>query len=275
MTTKIAIAPVSVIVPCFNCAQTLERAIASIASQTLKPAEIILVDDASTDSSGQAIERVRDGYDHNWIRAVTLKENSGPATARNMAWDAALQPYLAFLDADDAWHPKKIEVQWTFMNTHPDIDLCAHGFHEQGTDRVIDNTLNPHHHQLLTCAKLLVSNRLATRTVMLKRDVNYRFRNGKRYAEDYLLWLQIACDGKKVALLDATLAYAYKAPYGAAGLSARLWEMEKGELETYTILVQQKRINRLLLAVLSVYSYLKYIRRVILIWRQQRRVSLQ
>jgi glycosyltransferase involved in cell wall biosynthesis len=274
MTTKTAIAPVSVIIPCFNCAQTLERAIASIASQTLKPAEIVLVDDASTDSSQQEIERIRNSYGRNWIRAITLKDNRGPATARNEAWGVALQPYLAFLDADDSWYPNKIEVQWTFMNMHPDIDLCGHRFHEQGMEKVIGSTLNPHCYKLLACTQLLFSNRLATRTVMMKRNVDYRFASGKRYAEDYLLWLQMACDGKKVALLGSTLAYAYKAPYGAAGLSARLWEMEKGEQETYSILVRQKRINRLLFAVLSIYSYIRYIRRVIMVWRKHRRATL-
>lgn len=267
MKTATAVAPVSVIIPCFNCAQTLERAIASIASQTLKPAEIILVDDASTDASGQAIERLRNDYGHTWVRVIKLKDNDGPATARNVAWDASLQPYIAFLDADDTWHPNKIEVQWAFMDTHPDIDLCAHGFREMGTDR--GRALESQEHQLLTCTKLLISNRIATRTVMLKRNLDYRFRNGKRYAEDYLLWLQLACDERKVALLDATLAYAYKAPYGAAGLSARLWEMEKGELETYLLLARQKRLSRLLLMGLSVYSYFRYLRRVIVVWRQQ------
>lgn len=269
MTVKTITAPISVIVPCFNCSRTLERAISSIAAQTVKPAEIILVDDASTDSSGLVIERICDQYDRDWIRVFTLKENGGPATARNVAWDASLQPYLAFLDADDAWHPSKIEVQWTFMNTHPDIELCGHRFYEHGSDQVVSSVLNPHH-QLLTCTNLLISNRLATRTVMLKRSVDYRFRNGKRYAEDYLLWLQMACDGRKVALLDVPLAYAYKAPYGVSGLSAKLWEMEKGELETYKILAREKRLNRLLFVGLSVFSYIRYLRRVILAWRLRR-----
>lgn len=274
MTEKAAIAPISVVIPCFNCAQTLERALLSIAAQTIRPAEIILVDDASTDSTGQVIERLRDRYSHGWIRTVTLKVNAGPATARNAGWEAALQPLLAFLDADDAWHPYKIEMQWAFMNTHPDVELCGHKFYEHAADQATVNTSQPRSHQIITCAKLLISNRIATRTVMLKRSAGYRFKGGKRYAEDYLLWLQIACDGKKVALLDAPLAYAYKAAYGAAGLSAKLWEMEKGEIETYSILVRERGFSRLLLLGLSIFSYVKYLRRLILVWRQQRRVII-
>lgn len=269
-------APVSVIIPCFNCAQTLERALASIDIQTMRPAEVVLVDDASTDSTLHVIEHLRERYGYDWIHIIAIKENGGPASARNTGWDAATQPYLAFLDADDSWHPRKIEVQWAFMEAHPELDLCGHGFSEVAVGGMASDTTSSDRYEILDCAHLLFSNRLATRTIMLKRLADYRFRTGKRYAEDYLLWLQMACDGRHVAVLDQQLAYTYKAPYGVSGLSGDLWCGEKGELEAYRILVAEKRINNVMFVIASIYSGMKYLRRLLLVLgRRCRRPNLK
>jgi len=258
---SLSTAPVSVIIPCYNCTDTLERAISSIAAQTLRPAETLLVDDASTDGTPQTIHAVREKYGVDWIHAITLKENAGPATARNAAWNVASQPYIAFLDADDAWCVNKIEVQWAFMSAHPDVALSAHAYRLYQLGERINTGLDAGSFRMLTSRLILLSNRVATRTVMLRRDLPYRFKEGKRYAEDYLLWLQIACDDGKVALLSGELAYVYKAAFGEAGLSARLWKMEQGELSTLWQLVKEGRLPRDTALLFSIYSFLKYLRR--------------
>src|SRR5688572_19076100 len=89
-------APVSVVVPCYRCGGSIGRAVASVLAQSARPAELIVVDDASDDASPQAIAALGAG-----VRAVRLARNQGPAAARNAGWAAATQPYLAFLDADD------------------------------------------------------------------------------------------------------------------------------------------------------------------------------
>lgn len=237
---------------------------------------MVLVDDASIDSTLQVFEHLQERYGNAWIRIVVLKENGGPASARNAGWDVAMQPYLAFLDADDSWHPRKIEIQWVFMEAHPELDLCGHGFCQVAVGDVANDTTFSDRYEILDCARLLFSNRLATRTIMLKRLVNYRFRTGKRYAEDYLLWLQMACDGRQAAVLDQQLAYTYKAPYGVSGLSADLWCGEKGELEVYRILVAEKRINHVMFVIVSIYSGMKYLRRLLLVLgRRCRRPNLR
>jgi glycosyltransferase involved in cell wall biosynthesis len=104
------LASVSVIIPCYNCAGTIHRALASVASQSLRPAEVILVDDHSTDDTLQSLYRLQDRYGREWIRIIEQPVNGGPGTARNMGWNAATQTYIAFLDSDDTWHPKKIET---------------------------------------------------------------------------------------------------------------------------------------------------------------------
>src|SRR5258706_14692588 len=99
------LAPVSVVVPCYRCADTIERAVRSVAAQTLRPAEVILVDDGSPDGTGAALERLRERFGADWIRIVRLPRNLGSASARNAGWELATQRYVAFLDSDDAWHP--------------------------------------------------------------------------------------------------------------------------------------------------------------------------
>jgi glycosyltransferase involved in cell wall biosynthesis len=260
------VAPVSVVVPCFNCADTLERAVESIAKQSKRPAEVILVDDASTDTTAEVIDGLARNHPADWIRVITLDKNGGPSTARNAGWDVARYEYLAFLDADDTWHARKIELQWSFMNANPDVTLCGHGYRVVGTGEALRAGASVRSVQRLTCARLLISNRLATRTVMLRRGLKFRFLAGKRYAEDYLLWLQIVCSGHEAVVLGSQLAYAYKAPFGASGLSARLWDMEKGELETYEMLAAEGRINRAIGGFLAAFSLLRYMRRVVFVW---------
>src|SRR5438309_8195778 len=110
-------APVSVIIPCYRCAATIERAMLSVAEQSVRPAEAILIDDASGDNTFAVMEKIRNKYG-DWIRIVALPMNQGAAAARNAGWHAATQPYIAFLDADDAWHPRKIEIQYGYMQQH-------------------------------------------------------------------------------------------------------------------------------------------------------------
>lgn len=257
------VAPVSVVIPCYNCAFSIERAVASVTSQTTRPGELILVDDASTDHTRDVIAEMQERYGADWLHVVVLERNEGPATARNAGWDAARYQYLAFLDADDSWHPKKLEIQWAFMNAHPEVHICAHGYFETDANRSSGATSVPTGYKILKRAQLLLTNRLATRTVMLKRSLGYRFAPGKRYAEDYLLWLQMACDGKTIALLEAKLAYAYKAAYGDSGLSGSLWRMERGELETYWQLKREGRLGTAAASLLTMWSLAKYCRRLL------------
>ncbi len=121
-------AAVSVIIPCFRCAKTIERAIASVAAQTVLPAEVILVDDASGDGTRLLLSELKSHYATGWVKLVLLDQNVGAGSARNAGWAAASQPLIAFLDADDAWHFRKIEIQHAYMAANPDVALCGHGF---------------------------------------------------------------------------------------------------------------------------------------------------
>jgi glycosyltransferase involved in cell wall biosynthesis len=261
-----AAAPVSVVIPCFRCAATIERAIASVAQQTQKPTEIILVEDGSDDDTLVVLRALAEPYP-NWIKIIALPENKGVATARNVGWAAATQPYIAFLDADDAWHPQKIEIQTSYMDTHPEIVLCGHGH------RIMERSAGQPDWQVLACKEQriskwswLLSNKLAPTSVMVRRNVVQRFDSNQRYMEDYKLWLEFVCSGNLVNKLSAELAVMYKSSFGASGLSAQLWAMEQGELSNYQHLYNENHINLAQWLALSVYSLLKFGRRLVIYW---------
>ena len=98
-------APVSVIIPAFNRADTLPRALRSVLGQSLRPAEVIVVDDHSQDATAEVAER--------WgVRVIRHERNRGAAAARNTAAAAATQPWLAPLDSDDEWLPHHLATLW-------------------------------------------------------------------------------------------------------------------------------------------------------------------
>ncbi|MDD4929267.1 MAG: glycosyltransferase family 2 protein [Gallionella sp.] len=258
--------PVTVVIPCFCCARTIVRAIGSVAKQTQKPAEVILVDDASGDETLNFLRTMERQYP-GWIKIVALQENSGAASARNAGWAAATQPYIAFLDSDDAWHPKKIEIQYAYMNEHPEVALCGHEYRRlTQQDALPDWDVSECAVQPVHKWALMLSNRFVTPSVMLRRDIEPRFVEKQRYMEDHMLWLKIVCGGGVVVKLSAPLAAIYKRPFGVTGLSAQFWPMERGDLGNYHRLYRASHINGFQLGALIVYSLLKYIRRRVIYW---------
>ncbi len=254
-------APVSIVIPCFRCAATINRAVESVACQSVLPAELILVDDASGDDTLLALQHLQNRFQAGWIKVIAQIQNRGAGATRNTGWDAAQSTYVAFLDADDAWHPKKLEIQLHVMSAHPDAALSGHS-------AVIDSAPpDPHSPdsipiERITFRQLLFANRFITPSVMLKRALPFRFRAGQRHMEDHLLWMQIAASGALVLRLDAKLAVTFKPAYGAAGLSSNLWLMEKAECGNYMQLAENGVISYVSAFALCVYSALKFLKRI-------------
>src|SRR5690606_11478324 len=105
---------------------TVVRAVASVDAQTLLPAEVILVDDSSGDGTLNVLYSLQEKYTPGWIKVLALPENVGAGEARNAGWEMATQDYIAFLDADDSWHPQKIEIQYEWMRSHIDVSFTGH-----------------------------------------------------------------------------------------------------------------------------------------------------
>ena len=180
---------VSVIIPAYNSANTIIRALQSVVAQTRAPLEIIVVDDASTDNTREVAANFASTSSIP-LRVITQSSNGGPSAARNTGWDAASGDYIAFLDADDQWHPRKIELQYPVMQSQPGVTMSCHGHHFSSSTIWADIPANSKATPI-SFRKFLIRNRCATPTVMLKRAIPERFDARKRFAEDYLLWMQI------------------------------------------------------------------------------------
>lgn len=257
--------PISVVIPCFRCSKTIARAIDSILHQTVRPMEVILVDDASGDETLGVLREI-EKINSRLIKVVSLEKNVGAASARNAGWAIASQPYLAFLDADDAWHPKKVEVQLDWMLQHPDCGLVGHDY-ELFDKEPLEwaEPLPSLQVSAISKFRVLISNPFGTRTVMLKRDLPFKFKEGKRYIEDYLLWLQIILSGVPAAFIKMPLAATFKADFGENGLSAQLWKMERGELDTYWQIYKDGSVGLPATLALLGYSLVKYMRRMAIV----------
>lgn len=256
------LAPVSVVIPCYRCAATIARAVDSIAMQTMRPAEIVLVEDGSGDDTLATLYRLQEKYG-NWLRIVELPKNSGVASARNAGWEAARQPYLAFLDADDAWHPKKIEIQYQFMAANPEIALSGHAHRRLSLpDQQPSWPVGSWMTKSISKTGILLSNRFVTPSVMLKREIPFRFSKGKRHMEDHLLWAQIICAGLPVVRLSAELAAIYKFAYGVAGLSGQSRQMHRGEIDNYRQLRNEGVINSFTMMTLIGFAMMKAMKRL-------------
>lgn len=258
------VVPVGVIIPCFRCALTIGRAVDSVFAQSVMPAEIVLVEDCSGDQTLVVLQTIKRIYPVQ-VRILQMQRNLGAASARNAGWAVSTQPYIAFLDSDDSWHPDKLRIQYEFMRDHPNVALSGHqcAFFQQNIFKMVVcenwNIAN------ISSRSLLFKNSFSTPTVMLKSDIPLRFQAGRRYAEDLLLWQEIAFMGLKVVRIEKILAYVHKPLYGASGLSAHLWEMEKGELSNFALLRENASIGLTLFVIATFFSFMKFIRRLFFI----------
>lgn len=257
--------PVSVVIPAYRARHTLGKAIESVERQTAPPCEVIVVDDASGDGTADEVRSLQAKYPAGWLKLIELPRNGGAGEARNAGWDAALGQCIAFLDADDTWHPRKLELQSRQFVLDPSLALCGHAFRFPWDPEV--NLTGP----LATAAKpvlrrdILWHNPFVTPSVMVRRELPFRFCPGKRHMEDHLLWMEVVLNGYACAKLDARLATIGKPQFGAGGLSGQLWAMEKGDLDNYWQLNRLGHISVATALLFSVYSLAKYLRRLAIV----------
>lgn len=124
---------VSVIMPAYKSATTIERALLSVAAQTLKPREVVVVDDGSDDGTFELAQSLRDRMQGIQLK-VFRQENQGPGAARNRALAEAEGYYVAFLDSDDEWLPEKLRRSLEVIKAG-DYALVSHdGWEVRGSE---------------------------------------------------------------------------------------------------------------------------------------------
>ena len=194
-------ADVSVIIPTYDRASTLPRAIDSVLAQTLAPLELIVVDDGSADDTERL---VRDRY----ARVRYLKQsNAGVSAARNRGLAAARGSWLAFLDSDDEWRPRKTERQLAALAERPDVLVCHTGENWMRRGRRVNPGLRHRKHGGWMFRHCLSLCAISPSSVIIHRDVLSSvgtFDEELPACEDYDLWLRI-CSRYEVQLVDEPL----------------------------------------------------------------------
>ena len=259
-----AVVPVSVVIPCYRCSQTIERSVASVVAQSVMPLELILVDDGSADETRFVLNDLLSKYPSGWIKLIFLDQNVGAASARNAGWDKALGDFVAFLDADDSWHPRKIELQYQFMTARPDIVVSGHGHVQVGIIPASVSLSAPVFYSL-SALHVLLKNPFVTPSFMVRRDLSLRFLVGRRYMEDHYFLMQVSVSGFGIAKTSLPLAFIYKNIFGDSGLSADIWQMQRSELENYRLLYKGRHISWILALFFNGYSMLKFFRRILIV----------
>lgn len=253
--------PVSVVVPTHNSAATVVRALRSAAAQTARPCEIVVVDDASSDRTVDLVAELARELPVP-VRTILLTENLGPGTTRNTGWDAATGEWVAFLDADDAWHPEKLSVQHALMAAEPALAMSGHLHAFRSDDAWARIPARP------TVARFglrdfLVRNRCSTPSVMVRRDVAQRFEQGSSFAEDYLLWMRIVAAHGTCARIEAPLVHCSNPAFGGRGLSGRMVAMERAEVHNVRALLRDGSIGPLTAAAATCWSLAKFVVRLV------------
>lgn len=180
---------VSVIIPTYNCADYLERAMYSVCEYYSWPIEIIVIDDGSEDN--YQTDQIMCGWpDVRYIK----QEHKGPATARNAGIRASTGEYIAFLDADDEWLPGRLERTIAPMIQNPEIDLC----YCNAITVSVDGKESP---RGMDCEKYRIKNaiypppRICTPAVTIRKSVLDKvgmFPESLQIKEDQCLWMKIA-----------------------------------------------------------------------------------
>lgn len=185
---------ISVIIPTYNRVHFLQRAIHSVSRQTVSCREIVVVDDGSTDATAQMVSAMQ--QECTIELRYFWKKNSGPAGARNFGIAQAKGDLLAFLDSDDHWHRKKLEIQGAALRQNPHL-LVSHtrekwlrrGLHLNQKNKHLVGQGDIFVQSLQLCA-------VGMSTVMVRRelfDLIGLFDPELPCCEDYDFWLRASC----------------------------------------------------------------------------------
>lgn len=185
---------VSVVIPLYNKADCIHRAIGSVLAQTHRDFTLIVVDDGSTDGSGDIVHQISDPR----IRAIT-QENSGVSAARNRGVAEAAADWVAFLDGDDEWCPTFLERTIVFAEQHPDVVAVITNFIKEATGQchvppgVKEGVLPDFFATALEVGTCPAS----SSSILVRREVLMAvggFPVGVSYGEDIDTWNRLACE---------------------------------------------------------------------------------
>ncbi len=242
---------VSVIIPFYKSEATIVRTLTSVLTQTLPPKEIIvIIDSCDTEIYFDLLENLTYNIP---IYTIINTVNRGPSYCRNIGVEASKSRYIAFLDADDVWHPQKLELQIDFM-VRNNLSFSFHKYHATPIDFSIINSTN---YAFIKKQKFIFKQYIATPTVIVERKNFIFFDDKLRYCEDYLCWFMNLSD-HGFFMIDEFLAHGFKKAIGESGLSSNIKKMHLGYLTANYELLKKGKISIFFFLFAFMIEYLKY-----------------
>lgn len=196
---------VSVVIPAYNAEQFVGQALDSVLNQTFQDFEVLVVDDGSSDRTA---ELVTARYPR--VQFVSQR-NGGASSARNRGVEMATGEFVAFLDADDEWHPEKLQAQVALMRRYPDAVLGRTVFIEEPLDNASSLFSGgrtepglPDHYLVRDLAQSFLDPYFATSAVLVRRSAFQKvggFDTGLKIAEDVDLYLRILAEAPLIPVV--------------------------------------------------------------------------
>jgi glycosyltransferase involved in cell wall biosynthesis len=233
---------VSVVIPTYNRAHIIGRAISSALAQTFQEWELLVVDDGSTDSTEEMVRRVQD------LRVRYLRHDTrrGASAARNTGIRAARGEYVAFLDSDDEWLPKKLETQVEVFRRGPDVlGVVCTGWLSNASDgevkRHMPSGAGRIYHRVLRGAARVTN---TTSTLMCRRNVLVAvggFDEALPALQDHDLWFKLSHVCEVDCLSEALAVYHTDDSSRISASPERVLEGHRLLLEKYATEFQRDR----------------------------------
>jgi glycosyltransferase involved in cell wall biosynthesis len=255
---------ISAIIPVYNDFDTIERALLSVVKQTYSGnIRIIVVNDGSKPEMQDHLnEFIKNNESNNRSFLLLSQENKGVSAARNDGVLNAKSEFIAFLDADDEWHPDKISRQYNIINKRK-LNFLASTYTYDEFSKVKSEIKLVRY----TFKQMLVRNRFSTPSVMMRRQFFNSlggFDESLGYIEDYDLWLRVALVNNIYMIYNPPLVRLHKFAYGVSGLSSNMKMMYSSEKIVYKKLFKNKQINIFQYCMASILLRIKFIKRLII-----------
>jgi glycosyltransferase involved in cell wall biosynthesis len=194
---------ISVIIPAYNAASTLAECLESVVRQSVRPFEVILVDDGSTDNT----RRVAAKFEAKLTLRIVSQANSGLGKARNAGMAAATGDAYAFLDADDVWLPSKLEQGMKGLLKYPKTQWFYTPILEW-TPENENSTRKRACSQVSSLRSFLSYNPIVPSTIIMRSGFDYAWENDRNLQEDVGAHLRVLSRGDFPKMLpEATLKY--------------------------------------------------------------------
>lgn len=257
---------ISVVIPCYNCANTIYECVESALNQTYLSYEILLINDGSTDDTLEKLYSIQNTFQQSPVQIkVFTQENQGPSVARNKGIQEATGDWIGFLDSDDIWYSFKNEIQIKTLNQNKELALLGgkKGLLDQESSYA-DLVYTP-----VSFLKNCFKNFFLTSSTIVEISLakKYAFNTKQKHSEDYRFFLEILAENRLGMHIGKPLSKSIenKRDYGESGLSGNIFKMEKGELSNFIYLYKQGKLNVIQCIGISMFSLLKFFRRILIV----------